>query len=113
MKIVAYRLKDYLGLWTYTDFQITHKAKILDYKTNGNLILYVIFEVASIWLDAVCLKFLKVTKPTTSARIMPAVIIKSTVLNFFKISNNFSIKFSPFFAVKEFQQRLKVLRLLL
>ena len=48
MKIVAYGLKDYLGLWTYTDFQITHHAKILDYKTNGNLILYVIYEVATI-----------------------------------------------------------------
>lgn len=51
MKIVAYGLNDNLGLWTYTNFQEKYKAKLLDFKTNGNLILYVVYEVNSIDQD--------------------------------------------------------------
>lgn len=51
MKIVAYGLKENLRLWTYINFQEYHNAKLIDYKTNGNIIEYIIYEIEEVNTD--------------------------------------------------------------
>lgn len=39
---------DYAGLWTYEKFREHHKAKLIEYNNEGNLILSIIYQMEGI-----------------------------------------------------------------
>jgi len=44
-KPIKYKVSDGVDLWTYTNFRTAVNGKLLDYKTEGKIILYQIIEV--------------------------------------------------------------------
>lgn len=56
MKILVYGIKDNMHLWTYEKFKELHNGQVVDFKTNGNLIEYIIYDIKS---QSINIDFLK------------------------------------------------------
>lgn len=51
MKVLVYGIEDNIHLWTYEKFKEIHNAEVLEFKTKGNIIEYIIYEVKTEKID--------------------------------------------------------------
>ena len=56
MKVLIYGIEDNIHFWTYEKFKEIHSAEVLEFKTNGNIIEYIIYEIKTERID---INFLK------------------------------------------------------